>query len=48
MISGDVNGPVSNMGNNNHGVIAGTVHIENLVQSNKSECEAELQNEAQS
>jgi hypothetical protein len=37
MISGDVHGPVSNMGNYNSGVIAGTVNIGTLVQSNKSE-----------
>ena len=43
MISGDVHGPVSNFGNDNSGVIANTV---NIVQSNKSEWDAELQNEA--
>jgi len=37
MISGDVHGPVNNMGNYNSGVIAGTVNIGNLIQSNKSE-----------
>ena len=37
MISGDVHGPVTNMGNYNSGVIAGTVTIGTLVQSNKSE-----------
>jgi len=36
MISGDVHGPATNMGNYNSGVIAGTVTI-TLVQSNKSE-----------
>jgi len=37
MISGDIHGPVTNMGNYNSGVIAGSVTIETLVQSNKSE-----------
>jgi len=37
MFSGDVHGPVTNIGNNNSGVIAGTVTIGTLVQSNKSE-----------
>jgi len=37
MISGDVHGPVTDMGNYNSGVIAGTVTIGTLVQSNKSE-----------
>jgi len=35
MISGDVHGPVTNMGNYNSGVIAGSIGT--LVQSNKSE-----------
>jgi hypothetical protein len=38
MISGDVHGPVSNMGNYNSGVIANNVHI---FQSNRSELDAE-------
>jgi len=46
MISGDVHGPVSNFGNNNSGVIANNVNTVNIVQSNKSEWDTELQNEA--
>jgi hypothetical protein len=42
MISGDVHGPVSNIGNNNSGVIANTVNTVNIVQSNRSELDAEL------
>ena len=37
MISGDVHGPISNMGHYNSGVIANTVNVENLIQLNKSE-----------
>jgi len=48
MISGDVHGPVSNMGNYNSGVIANTVNVGNLIQSNKSKWDSELQNNADS
>ena len=43
MISGDVNGPVTDMGNYNSGVIANTVTIRKLVPSNKSKLDTGLQ-----
>jgi hypothetical protein len=48
MSTGDVHGDASNFGNYNSGVIATTVNIGTLVQSNKSEWNPELQNEAHS